>query len=102
ESLVRCRATSQAKTTMKTEAMPSRTQSVMGRWAVDFARSRTAGADAVHAHERPQHLGHDHGAVGLLAVLDDGDQHAGQAELGAVEGVHELRLRTRAATEPDV
>ena len=38
--------------------------------------------------------GTDDGAVGLLAVFHDGDEGAGDAEPGAVEGVRELRARS--------
>ena len=48
-----------------------------------------AGLDPVLPHPRPQDLGHDDRAVGLLVVLHHGDQAAADGDGGAVERVDE-------------
>ena len=58
------------------------------RAAVDY---RTP-ADHLEAHVGAQRLGHDDGAVGLLVVLEDGNQRAADGEARAVQRVRRARL----------
>ena len=51
--------------------------------------------DPLLAHPRPQHLGHDDRAVGLLVVLQHGDQAAADGDGGAVERVDEVACPSR-------
>src|SRR5690349_11847593 len=49
-------------------------------------------AEAVGAEIRPQHLGNEDGAVGLLVVLENAGDRAREREAGTVQRVHEARL----------
>src|SRR5215468_9585334 len=46
-----------------------------------------ASNDLKAAHIWPEHLRHDHAAVGLLVIFDDGDNRAGQRQPRTVQRV---------------
>ena len=43
-------------------------------------------------HVRAQHFGHDDGAIGLLVILQNGDDDARQGQAGTVERMDEFRF----------
>ena len=58
-------------------------------------------ADSVKpTHVRSKNFGHDNGAIGLLIVLQNGDQCSSYGETGAVYGVGDHRLAPRLGAEP--
>src|SRR5947208_9153933 len=62
-----------------------------------------ARGEAVEAGDvRPQRRRNRHGAVGVLVVLQHGDDGAADGEAGAVQGVAEVRLATALRLEADV
>src|SRR3990170_3165368 len=65
-----------------------------------MASPRRLGPDHVQAaHPGPQHLGNDDGAIGLLVVLENGDQRPRERQPRAVERVHHFGVGARAAAE---
>lgn len=58
--------------------------------------------DAVQPHIRPQRLGHQNTAVGLLVVFQNRHPSAADREATAIQRMHKLRLAFAFAPEPYV
>src|SRR4029078_145975 len=57
-------------------------------WGLKWLISR--GANHFDAEVRAQGFGHNHAAVGLLIVFEDGDPGASDCQATAVQSVHEI------------
>src|SRR5690606_29756403 len=65
---------------------------------IRWAASAMGGDPLQAAHVGSQRLRHDHRAVGLLVVLQHGDEGAAHRQPGAVQGVDKARLLARRRT----